>query len=69
MCNPGIDEINNCITTDELSQFFMSRDNRSDSEKSSFLGKMRGAVRISVGISTSLSDLDKFVQFIASYAK
>jgi selenocysteine lyase/cysteine desulfurase len=30
------------------------------------LGKMRGAVRVSVGIGTNQSDLDEFVEFCQS---
>lgn len=66
-CNPGIDEINNCITTDEMAQYFASRDSGDHHDIMSFLGKLRGAARISVGIATNKSDLDKFIDFSASF--
>ena len=63
-CNPGIDEINNCVTTDEISKYFMSRDSGNFNDMIKFLGKMRGATRISVGLATSKSDLDHYVEFV-----
>ncbi len=63
-CNPGIDEINNCITNDEISKYFVSRDKGDYYDMIKFLGKMRGATRISVGIATVESDLNKFVDLI-----
>jgi molybdenum cofactor sulfurtransferase len=67
-CNPGIDEINNCITTDEISKYFMSRDKGDYYDMIAFLGKMRGATRVSVGMATSKKDLDNFIDFVASLA-
>ena len=64
-CNPGIDEINNCITTDEISKYFMSRDKGDYFDMIHFLHKMRGATRLSVGIATITSDLDRFVELIS----
>ena len=64
-CNPGIDEINNCITTDEISKYFMSRDKGDYFDMIHFLHKMRGATRLSVGIATNTSDLDRFVELIS----
>lgn len=64
-CNPGIDEINNCITNDEISKYFMSRDKGDYYDMINFLHKMRGATRLSVGIATSKSDLDKFVELVS----
>lgn len=63
-CNPGIDEINNCITNDEISKYFVSRDKGDYYDMIKFLGKMRGATRISVGIATVESDLNRFVDLI-----
>ena len=62
-CNPGIDEINNCLTTNEISGYFTSRDHGNYQDMIRFLGKMRGATRVSVGMASSESDLDRFVQF------
>ncbi len=63
-CNPGIDEINNCITDAELSKYYINRDENSGyKDMIETLGKMRGAVRISVGLGTNQADLDEFVKF------
>jgi len=63
-CNPGIDEINNCITTEEIAKYFMSRDSGNFHDMITFLGKMRGATRLSVGLATSKHDLDCFIGFV-----
>lgn len=65
-CNPGIDEINNCLTLDELSNYFSSRDNGDYKDMIRALNKMRGATRVSVGIATIKEDLDKFIEFVKS---
>lgn len=66
-CNPGIDEINNCLTNEEISQFFTSNPQvTSTKEFLDFVGKMRGATRVSVGMSTVKRDLDKFIGFAKS---
>lgn len=65
-CNPGIDEINHCITNEQMAQYFMSRDKWDRDDMMEFLGTMRGAVRVSVGIATNQNDLDKFVSFVRS---
>ncbi len=65
-CNPGIDEINNCITNEEISKYFMSRDKGDYHDMITFLGKMRGATRVSVGIATTRRDLDKFIELAHS---
>ncbi len=66
-CNPGIDEINSCISNEELGKYYI----QDDTEKGyhdmiETLGKMRGAVRISVGLATNKSDLDEFIAFCNS---
>lgn len=66
-CNPGIDEINNCITTDELSTYFTSRSEYEYHDMITFLGKMRGAIRISIGLPTVQTDLDKFIRFVKTF--
>ncbi len=63
-CNPGIDEINNCITNEELARYFTSRDHGDYHEMVSYLGKMRGATRVSLGIATTAGDLQRFVELI-----
>lgn len=64
-CNPGIDEINNCITNEEMAKYFSVRAEGDYFDIVHFLGKMRGAIRVSVGLATNFADLDKFVQFAA----
>lgn len=66
-CNPGIDEINNCITTEELGKYFTSRNLGNYYDMISFLGKMRGAIRISFGMATVQADLDRFIQFAQGF--
>ncbi|MCB0663516.1 MAG: aminotransferase class V-fold PLP-dependent enzyme [Saprospiraceae bacterium] len=66
-CNPGIDEINNCLTNEEISRFFTSNPQvTSTKEFLDFVGKMRGATRVSVGMSTVKRDLEKFLDFAKS---
>jgi len=62
-CNPGIDEINNCLSTQELATYFSSRENGNYQDMIDYLKKMRGATRVSVGIATRGEDLETFVRF------
>lgn len=66
-CNPGIDEINNCITTDEMANYFVSRDKGDFHDIVTYLGKMRGATRISVGIATTEKDIHAFLELIKTH--
>ena len=63
-CNPGLDETNNCLTTKELSRYFESRTTGSYYDMIAFLNKMRGAIRISVGIATNQKDINTFLSFV-----
>ncbi|MEI7735530.1 MAG: aminotransferase class V-fold PLP-dependent enzyme [Ferruginibacter sp.] len=65
-CNPGIDEITNCITSDELSVFYSSRDD-AKYDKIHFLGKMRGAIRVSLGLMTNYKDCELYLNFCRSF--
>lgn len=65
-CNPGIDEINNCITSEELSVFYSSRHDH-HYDKIHFLGKMRGAIRISLGLMTNEKDCNKYLDFCKEF--
>jgi selenocysteine lyase/cysteine desulfurase len=65
-CNPGIDEIFNCVTNQELEQFFSGRTSGNYTDMFNFLQKMRGATRISLGIATTKSDIDTFIKFVGS---
>lgn len=66
-CNPGIDEINNCISNEELAKYYTAKEDATYLEMIHFLGKMRGAVRISVGFVTNQKDLDKLVNFVKGF--
>jgi molybdenum cofactor sulfurtransferase len=61
-CNPGIDEITNCITSEELSTFYSSRED-AHYDKIHFLGRMRGAIRISLGLMTNYKDCETYINF------
>jgi selenocysteine lyase/cysteine desulfurase len=62
-CNPGIDEINNGIEQSDLSSYFANRRKADYWDMVYFLGKLRGAIRISVGIPTTTRDIDRFIDF------
>jgi molybdenum cofactor sulfurtransferase len=62
-CNPGIDELNHWISTDQLKKYFTGRDYGDYDDMNQFMGKMRGAVRISFGIATTAIDIAKFLRF------
>lgn len=63
-CNPGLDEINHCISTEEIANYFTSRDEREYEEIIAHLKRIRGATRVSVGIATNKHDLDAFISFV-----
>jgi molybdenum cofactor sulfurtransferase len=65
-CNPGLDETNNCLTTDEIANYFTSRETGNYWDMIHELNKMRGATRVSVGIASTKDDLDKFISFVES---
>ena len=62
-CNPGIDELNNALTPDQLGNYFSGRDGGDYDEMIRIMGILRGAVRVSIGIPTTGNDIKKFVQF------
>ncbi len=66
-CNPGIDEIFHCVTKEELTRYFTTRDYGDYHDMFTFLGKMRGAVRISFGWATVKNDIDRFIEFAKSF--
>lgn len=65
-CNPGLDETNNCLTSSEIANYFESRETGSYTDMVSYLEKMRGAIRISVGIATTNKDLQFYLRFVQS---
>lgn len=66
-CNPGVDEINSCVTTDELAGYFTTHEKGDYHDMVAFIGKMRGSVRVSVGFITNQNDIDKFCDFISQF--
>lgn len=62
-CNPGIDELNHSISAEQLRNYFTSRDQGDYFDFVRFAGKMRGAVRLSIGIPTTAHDIGKFIRF------
>jgi len=66
-CNPGIDELNHCISAQVLKDYFTSRDHGDYYDFINFTKKMRGAVRVSIGIATTREDLRKFYSFVKRF--
>jgi selenocysteine lyase/cysteine desulfurase len=66
-CNPGIDEINSNISAEELKRYFENRQTADYDDMTSFLGKPRGAIRVSVGIPTTRDDIEKFMSFARTF--
>jgi hypothetical protein len=66
-CNPGIDELNNCISAEQLRTYFVSREHGDYYDFINFTKKMRGAVRISIGLATTASDIRKLISFLAKF--
>lgn len=63
-CNPGIDEITNEISEEELANYYKHTDDADFQSMVNFLGKMRGAIRVSFGIATLKKDIDYFITFL-----
>jgi selenocysteine lyase/cysteine desulfurase len=66
-CNPGIDEINNCLSSDELAGYFSSHSGGDFADMIVALGRMRGAIRISLGLASNFSDVYRFIIFLKRY--
>ena len=66
-CNPGIDELNNCISADQLREYFTSRISGDQNDMVSFMRITRGAIRLSVGCPTSYADIEKFICFAGKF--
>ncbi len=65
-CNPGLDETNYCISNEEIQGYFSSSEYTNVNELVKRLFRLRGATRLSVGIATTLKDLEKFINFAKS---
>jgi selenocysteine lyase/cysteine desulfurase len=70
-CNPGIDELNNHLQAGQLDSYFKSHkdDDPSVEDMMAKLHTMRGAIRISVGMISNLSDIHRFLTFMRSFAR
>ncbi|MGK0391376.1 MAG: molybdenum cofactor sulfurtransferase [Maribacter sp.] len=66
-CNPGIDEIHSCVTAGETAEYFDNFGTGSFKEIVAFMGKLRGAVRISVGIASNFNDVTAFLAFAEGF--
>ncbi len=62
-CNPGIDETNHCLSGDQLKTYFTTRAHGDYFDFIKYLGEMRGAVRVSLGIATNEADIQSFICF------
>jgi molybdenum cofactor sulfurtransferase len=65
-CNPGIDETNHALHEDELKAYFATQGPKDYFALIDYIGKKRGAVRISLGYITSFKDVYRFVEFAGS---
>lgn len=66
-CNPGVDEINSCITTEELAGYFTTHHEGNYHDMVASIGKMRGAVRVSTGFITNENDIQSFCKFALEF--
>jgi selenocysteine lyase/cysteine desulfurase len=66
-CNPGIDEINSKISAQELEVYFENRVAADYDDMVSLLGKLRGAIRVSVGIPTNRADIQAFISLARTF--
>jgi molybdenum cofactor sulfurtransferase len=64
-CNPGLDETNNHIKSEELETFYAGREKTDMHDVLAHFGQQRGAVRVSVGIATRAKDLTTFIKFLS----
>lgn len=67
-CNPGIDEINNHLVSGELESYFRSTKEANVEDMINHLDKMRGAVRVSVGLVTNEKDIYRFLRFVRTFS-
>lgn len=67
-CNPGIDEINTGITEEDMHKYFTPRDKKEDYYfMFAELEKMRGAIRVSIGIPTNYNDISAFIDLALAF--
>lgn len=66
-CNPGIDETNHGLSGAQLEGYFTSRRHGDYLDMISYLGALRGAVRVSIGIATVAADIHTFMAFSRTF--
>lgn len=66
-CNPGIDEINHRVPSPLLTEYFTEKETGDYYDFINYLGRPRGAVRMSIGIATVKKDIDKFIEFAKTF--
>lgn len=66
-CNPGIDETVNHIEKEKLKSYFATHTDWDIDEMMSFIGKVRGSVRISFGLASNFKDAMAFYSFAKSF--
>lgn len=65
-CNPGVDETNHQLPLQLLKTYFTKNDQGDYFHFVNYLGRPRGAVRISIGIATVKKDIHHFIDFATS---
>lgn len=66
-CNPGIDESNHDLSGEKLRAYFSNDGEKDYFDLIQFLGKKRGAVRISVGYISNFNDAYRFIHFCEQF--
>jgi molybdenum cofactor sulfurtransferase len=66
-CNPGIDEINHTLSREELQNYFTTHSHGDFSDMNESLGKMRGAIRVSLGWVSRFEDVHRLGRFLEQY--
>jgi selenocysteine lyase/cysteine desulfurase len=66
-CNPGLDETNNNISTGDLQNYFGTRMQGDYFDMITATKKLRGSVRVSLGLISNFNDVHCFYQFARSF--
>lgn len=66
-CNPGLDETNNKVQPGDLQYYFGSREKGDYFEMMDVIKKLRGSVRISLGMVSNFTDVFRFYQFAKTF--
>ncbi len=66
-CNPGIDETNHKLSASDLKSYFEQEGEKDYFNLIEYLGKRRGAVRISLSWITNFRDVYRFIQFCKTF--